>query len=452
MNKLILTLLLGIGVNTVWSQSTTFNLYFNRSQTEVLAKQKLELEKLAYKFTKPTRITIVPLVFDVNRNTWIYSANSEKQVNSIISYAKYLGFKVIGSPENFPSGYYGRSRSVVLQVIPGVKPIDRSCKDLENLRNPLLPLFGVKPSQYFTIDPLKDTILYGNEGTVLFFKAKSLLAKDSVQVELKEYYSLADYVKSALPSVSNGKLLETGGTIYLDAKLKKNPTQKVALNKAKGVGIDFTIGKSDDEMSVFYRDKRSPSKLNWVQQGKRKVSITKKWSMTETKLGPDGEVLYERVFHSKDEWNKYRDSLGMERKKEEARVKKEGEKRAALAKNRKEMEGKLKAFDLGLINCDKFYNEETAPFAFKKTDTMNTAYYLVFTDIRGVLNGNVDGTGRVSFGNIPKNASAHVLAVSYTGGKAYFDKEKINTASTAVSINMQVVSKSSINAELAALN
>lgn len=425
------------------SQNATFNLYFNSGQKTVAATQRLELEKLAFKYTRPTRITIYPLIFDKQRNVWAYSMFANEQAQSIMKHAKELGFKVIGAPENFPSGYYGRSKSVVLQIIPKKHQKHVSCKVLEDLRNPLLPLYGVKPSQFYTIDPNKDTILYGKEGTVLYIKAKAFIAKDSVKVELKEFYTLADYIKSALPSVSNGKLLETGGTIYLNAKTKNNTT--VPINKSKGIGIDFSKGKDDKEMNIFYQDRRSPTELNWIKQSKHKVTITKKWSMTETKLGPEGNVISKRVFHSKADWNRYRDSLNLA-------VKKEKEKKESIAASKKMLEGKLKTFNLGLINCDKFYGEETAPFTFQKNDTFNCNYYIVFKDIRGVLNGSLNPSGRISFGNVPIGSIAYVIAVSYLNNQAYFDKVLVNTSSKKVNLNLTPVSKATINQELAVLN
>lgn len=445
MNKIILILLISVGTNHLWSQTSTFNLYFNPGQKQVLAKQKLELEKLAFKYNRPTRITVYPLIYDAQRTAWVYSHYSEAQVNSIVAYARELGFKVIGTPENFPSGYYGRSRSVVLQVIPKKKKLNSDCPALTNLENPMLPLFGVKPSQFFTIHPQRDTILYGVEGTVLYIKAGALMASDSVQVELKEFYTMADYVKSALPSVSNGQFLETGGTIYLDAKLKKNPSQQVPISKSKGVGIDFAKGKEDKEMSIFYQDQRSPNQLNWIQQSKPRIITTQKWSMTEIKYNGEGELIYKRVFHSKEEWQKYRDSLGLARKKEQI-------KRETLAKNKKELEGKLKTYNLGLINCDKFFGQETAPFVIQKNDTLHTSYYLVFTNVRGVMNGQVGNSGAVSFGNVPKNAGAYLLAVSYSGEQAYFNKLSINTSNKNIQYTLQPVSKGKIDAELALLN
>ncbi|MFM6983870.1 MAG: hypothetical protein ACKOXF_07040 [Chitinophagaceae bacterium] len=66
-------------------------------------------------------------------------------------------------------------------------------------------LFPEKPSQFFVIDPLKDTLIIGKEGTRLLFKKGSLMSTKKVQIELKEFYQLGDYIKSGLATVSNGK-------------------------------------------------------------------------------------------------------------------------------------------------------------------------------------------------------------------------------------------------------
>ena len=47
----------------------------------------------------------------------------------------------------------------------------------------------------------------------------------------------------------------------------------------------------------------------------------------------------------------------------------------------------LKVNNWGLINCDKFINEEIVPLELAADISLYAKYYLVFDEIRGVLNG-----------------------------------------------------------------
>src|SRR5690349_6292820 len=76
----------------------------------------------------------------------------------------------------------------------------------------------------FKVNASKDTVLKGKMGTVLFLSANSLVDENGakvtaeVTIELKEHYTMLDFITSNLQTVHNGDILQTQGMIYLSAK------------------------------------------------------------------------------------------------------------------------------------------------------------------------------------------------------------------------------------------
>ena len=115
-----------------------------------------------------------------------------------------------------------------------------------------------------------------------------------------------------------------------------------------------------------------------------------------------------------EEWEKHL--------KEEKLKKIERDKKAAIkAETSSKMDGKLQVYDLGYINCDKFYDEPTMPLFVSIDEKFTAEYYLVYTDIRGVMKGDVSGP-KVGFGSIAKNREAYLIGVSYVDKQAYYFK------------------------------
>lgn len=71
-------------------------------------------------------------------------------------------------------------------------------------------------NQLFTINTTKDTTLMCAEGTNITIEAGTFKEKNVV-VQVKEYYDMDDIILANLATVSNGKMLESKGMIYINA-------------------------------------------------------------------------------------------------------------------------------------------------------------------------------------------------------------------------------------------
>ncbi|HHG83999.1 MAG TPA: hypothetical protein ENJ82_04555 [Bacteroidetes bacterium] len=128
-------------------------------------------------------------------------------------------------------------------------------------------------SEYTFVDPKEDRLVVGKKGTVLhipkdaFVDAQSGEAISSpVQIELKEVYRRSDYLKTNLPTVSNGRQLMSGGVVYLDATAAG---RRVKLAKGKDIYIEFASRKNVDtrDMQLYAGEVNDAGDMNWVPVG-----------------------------------------------------------------------------------------------------------------------------------------------------------------------------------------
>jgi hypothetical protein len=428
-NKLSI-LILFVAFLSTSAQVATHDLIFEADQVELTAAQKQELSSLMGTLIDKQKLTIFPVLIDKGNSKYVFDKNARDQAQAIAEYAKELGFELMGTPSNFPTNHQGLSASVIVKYH---KPM---YLDAGEEPYSLQANYPEKPSQFFIIDPLKDTTIYGIEGTIIHIPARGLTGKEKVEVELKEFYSLADLMVNDLSTVSNGQMIETGGSIYLNAKEQKSK-RAVNINQQLGLDVAFTNGKEDKEMQIFIKDPTS-KKMNWIVP--RTPKVTHKWSMTEIILDAEGNEISSTKYNSKEEWQAHL-------KNEEAKKKAEEEK---IAKQQENYE-KLKVYDLGYINCDKFYDEPKMLFTVVPDSKIVAEYFMVFNDTRGVLKGSVYG-GEVSFGSVPKDKNATLYAVSFSGDKAYFYKKGvIASGDKSTRVELQPVDKSYVDAQLAML-
>lgn len=420
------------------AQKRTYNLYFQKNQIQINARQKEELLKLAAQTKEDELVTIFPLTIDSMHKQYFFAGIADKQAIELAQCLRSIGFRIISTPHNFPSGFKGHSYSVNVRLINHVLLEVRTAQ------------FAPKPSQFFLINPKRDTMLTGNEGTKMHFPSGCLRAHGMVMVELKEHYAMADYVKYDLPSTSGGKMIESGGVIYLNAKEKKTNKQ-VQINPDKPVGLEFTLGKNKSNMQVFMKDPTT-RETNWVLQDS--IRSRQIWRGTETIYDADNKIISQKTYTSKAEWDKHLKEVEEEMKKEELerqKIEKREKLQMQAAVQKNKTDKMLQLYNFGFINCDRFINEPQKPFQVKLNEATSANYYLVFNDIRGVMSGTVN-QDLVDFGSVPVNKKATLIAIAFEGKQAFYCSNAIVTnQSQNPKIDMKPVDEAFINGQLAKL-
>jgi len=126
----------------------------------------------------------------------------------------------------------------------------------------------IVPSQTFNINPSKENVLEGTNGTILIIPKECILDAQgaiytkNVQVELAEALSLEQMLLSNLTTTSNGKLLETGGMIYLDFKANG---EKLSIDKSKPIYIEIPTKKRKSGMMAYKGVRDEMGNMNWIE-------------------------------------------------------------------------------------------------------------------------------------------------------------------------------------------
>lgn len=124
-----------------------------------------------------------------------------------------------------------------------------------------------KKSQRFTYHQNSDTILRCKEGTILKLKKGSFInattnepVSGPIELFVSEYYTLSDILLSNLSTISNNKLLETGGMLHLEAR-QGNTT--LALNSSSTLEISFPTSSLKENMQLF-EGSWEDENINWT--------------------------------------------------------------------------------------------------------------------------------------------------------------------------------------------
>lgn len=119
----------------------------------------------------------------------------------------------------------------------------------------------------FEIDPTKDTTLTFEKGTKIYLSANSLQFKDGsspsgpVKIEIKECYSLADFIGDNLTTTSGNKILETGGMVHISISRNNKP---LSIKKNKEYSLYFPKKDEQKQMSLFYGKRDSTTnQIDW---------------------------------------------------------------------------------------------------------------------------------------------------------------------------------------------
>ncbi len=121
------------------------------------------------------------------------------------------------------------------------------------------------------IDPNQDNLVYGNQGTGLFFPANCFMNEDGksitgkVKIQLNECYTIPEMIEANLSTTSDGRLLETAGMVDIHAfssgkaiVLKSDASYEIYFPKNENDKVDFKL---------FYGEWQEDGMINWNLAG-----------------------------------------------------------------------------------------------------------------------------------------------------------------------------------------
>ena len=269
--------------------SYSLSVYFDSGKHELDEKAKESLDQFIKKVKELSDFELDMKAFTDDKGTMSYNIQlSEKRAASTEAYLLEAGIEphkkvVEGLGEVALEGVQTaeeerKNNRRVDVVVTHFAP--RSLDDL-------FGYLGKDGMQYFYFDNESDITVYGAEGTIIdiparaFQNAKGIEVTD-VKVSLKEAYSFSDMLSNNLTTMSDNKLLETGGMLFIEVHDANNGDK---LDLKPNAEIDLAITSQTampDDMELFLTDPRSkPSAdLNWKPLKRnfssQKASVTRK--------------------------------------------------------------------------------------------------------------------------------------------------------------------------------
>ncbi|WNH08526.1 energy transducer TonB [Thalassobellus suaedae] len=122
-----------------------------------------------------------------------------------------------------------------------------------------------KTPQKLKINTQKDTVLVCKEGTKLIIKANSFvdakgdIINGNINLNVTEYYKLSDMLLANLSTISNGKQLETGGMLFIEAKKGE---VDLKLKENTSIEILFPTKNKKKDMQLFSGEWKN-GLINW---------------------------------------------------------------------------------------------------------------------------------------------------------------------------------------------
>jgi len=301
------------------------------------------------------------------------------------------------------------------------------------------------PVQSFTINPREDNRLVGAQGTVVNIPAFTLaLANGSVPhemtVELTEVYGNGQIVQASLHTASGGKMLQSGGTIHIDANTNG---QKAHVAQGKELDLEFPhgFGEPYSDMEVFNGRIDRKGNFDWVAAGQDQTITTVKESFYIN----DKQVSQEEYYARLQAW----ENRKAEQERQQAIA-------TQVAANDAGMDAYLLKSDrLGWINCDRFMDVEQKTDIIVMVDTtLRPAVRMVFENISSVMNGSYDArSGTVRFQGIPVGEPVRLIGYSIMNDIPYMANTQITVSNNLKKVlQLMPITKQQMEAELASLN
>ncbi|RYD70399.1 MAG: cytochrome c, partial [Sphingobacteriales bacterium] len=116
-------------------------------------------------------------------------------------------------------------------------------------------------SSFISIEADKDYTLQTGKGAVIKIAKGSFNTNgnEKIQLELKEAYSMQDILLAGLSTESNGAPLQSGGMIYINAKVEGRQ-----LELLKPIAVSLPASVYDEQMQLFKGEIKADSSINWI--------------------------------------------------------------------------------------------------------------------------------------------------------------------------------------------
>jgi hypothetical protein len=313
----------------------------------------------------------------------------------------------------------------------------------------------------------KATTVTGAKGTVIHVDPNRLETVDGsplgdkIQIELLEMTDNSSMLLNNTQTVSNRKILVTGGAYYLNMT---SDGKQLKMKQGKGLEVEFPK-LTEDEMGLFLGERDSLGQMNWIStnqtfENKKDSSFALLlWGGRDTVLLDSSEALSNNTLEdyypeftlaipttmnqlSNEQIKRYREALN-----------------DTTRQTYRAIYEAVKLMNFGWINCDRFWNDPNPKTDIKllvNNDSLSGArFYAVFKDINSIMTEYYwkSRTDTAAFRNIPIGKELTIIALSAKDETPYVFEKTINTETDKqVQIEFMATTKADIMEKMKRMN
>ncbi|MGL4596845.1 MAG: hypothetical protein ACRCYO_04920 [Bacteroidia bacterium] len=303
-------------------------------------------------------------------------------------------------------------------------------------------------TEIFRINGTKKQEILGIQGTQVDFEANSFMYESgeahncgSIYIKMREYCNKATLAESGLTTHSDQRMLESGGTIHIEAWCAN---RKLLLRPGKKIKLHFPKKKNQDAsgMQLFAGREDKNGLVNWLP-------VSSDGAMGTLDRVSNGFIINniakEAVY---EEDNEERYSEG-----DSERYQPTIQQLQADSLDRISMESS----NLNWINCDRFYDspaEKVELFVRTNTTDANMRTRLIFKDISCVMPGYASNSNvEFRFQNIPKGSKAFLLSFYRIGQQVAYAMREITIGDNKTEImDLKLISLDQFRQKMEGLN
>jgi hypothetical protein len=284
----------------------------------------------------------------------------------------------------------------------------------------LAKMLSIAP-QVFTLGSNSDTTIFGKEGTRIFIRTSCLrldsgkIYEGAVRVELKELYTKEALLRERAFTISNGSMLESDGSLFLQAYSEFGEKLFIDCDDAIQIRLPKEI---QNNMTYFKGNEDENGNMNW-------------------NLSDSIIPIYENIdieYYGEMEYDGYN---------------------SETEKAIQSYFFSLKTF--GWINCDRFYDDLREKVDFiaqievpeNEKNIIETYNYIVFDSLMSILPVYADSLGHWVCPSLPLGEAITCVSIQKSKHHLYYGLRKTHVGDWALSIPLNEITEQDLKIILA---
>jgi hypothetical protein len=343
-----------------------------------------------------------------------------------------------------------------------IQPLENNEANVKQI-NDLLNSLNDNP-QIFNVSSNKPTVVKGKKGMKVYIDPNDLETENGnpvngqIKVELIEATESKDFIKNNIPTISNGKILITGGAYFVQAY---SNGEKLKLKKSKSLKIDLPR-ITDSEMELFLGERKTNGSINWISVNQNLIKDTTQKPIKPIEKKPLTKY-YKKKSNDINEILNYVEGGQIDTSSNQQQVvevtkeeyekylfeKAEYEKKLSVWKEEANTYSQVELKNFGWINCDRFISDElpliNTIVKFENDSISQVKTILVFKDINSVLEtvaSNEKGRFVAKLDNIPKDKKVSVLSIGVQSEKCFYNEQEVTIGNqTEIAVTLREITK-----------